>query len=72
MNGEGVKYDLGLAINSGKFVWANDPYRAGKWPDLSPFKEKLIAFLEKDESGLADNSYPHIRIFTLTTIQTDF
>ena len=54
-----VRYELGVAIQSGFIVWASRPFRAGRYPDITIFrlsglKQKLLDAGEKAE---ADQGY---------------
>lgn len=57
-NKAGINYELGIAIATGKLVWMNGPYKAGK-NDLQIFtcgglKERLLLLKKK---GIGDGGY---------------
>ena len=54
----GLRYEVALAIQSGEIVWANGPFPAGRFPDITIFrlglKRKLLDAGERTE---ADDGY---------------
>ena len=32
--GPGLKYEIAVCIQTGDIVWANGPFKCGKWPDV--------------------------------------
>jgi len=55
--GPGLRYDVAVSIKGGKVVWINGPFPAGKWPDISIFREALIHMLDVGEKAIADKGY---------------
>ena len=53
----GVRYEVGVNIQTGDLVWINGPYKCGAFPDLKIFRLKLKNLLDKDEFVKADNGY---------------
>jgi hypothetical protein len=57
LNGPGLKYEVGVAIQTCDIVWINGPFKAGR-PDKTIFKEDgLKAALCEDERVEADRGY---------------
>jgi hypothetical protein len=56
-NGAGVRYEIGVHIESGWIVWVNDPYPCGLWPDLAIAKNLLHLCLLPNEQYIADDTY---------------
>ena len=54
-----VRYEVCVSIQSGDIVWVNGPWRAGRYPDISIFREGgLKDLLEaSDERAEADLGY---------------
>lgn len=57
--GPGVRYEVGVCIQTGDIVWVNGPFRCGSWPDLLIFKTYLQHRLEPHEFVEADGTYRH-------------
>jgi hypothetical protein len=56
-HGAGVKYDIGLNIQTGDIVWIGGPYRCGL-PDSTLFKKSgVIDYLEEGEMLEGDTHY---------------
>jgi DDE superfamily endonuclease len=53
----GLRYELGIAINTGSIVWFNGPFPAGSFPDLRVFRIKLRSQLGPGEKVVADRGY---------------
>ena len=53
----GVRYEVALCILTGDIVWINGPYEAGKWPDISIFRDSLKSHLSPKERVEADDGY---------------
>jgi hypothetical protein len=34
LNSAGLRYEIGITIQTGDLVWTNGPYPCGNWPDL--------------------------------------
>ena len=47
--GPGVRYEVGIAIQTGWIVWVNGPFMCGNWPDLRIARDSLHAELEAGE-----------------------
>jgi hypothetical protein len=60
-NGPGVRYEVGVCIQTGDIVWVNGPFRCGAWPDLKIFKAHLVHQLDPGEFVEADGTYVHAR-----------
>jgi hypothetical protein len=55
--GAGVRYEIGIAIQSGYIVWKNGPYPCGTYPDLTIARHKLVHELLPGEKYIADRGY---------------
>ena len=66
MNGPGVRYEIGVAIQTGYIVWVHGPFPCGEWSDLRILREALIYNLDEDEFLLADGGYYDGNNFTVT------
>ena len=53
----GVRYEVGICIQTGWIVWVNGPFPAGDWPDLNIFRAGLKNLLDRGELVEADNVY---------------
>ena len=53
----GLRYEVGVCIQTGWIVWINGPYAPGHWPDLSISRDGLTDALAPDELFLADGTY---------------
>lgn len=53
-----MRYEVGLAIQSGDIVWLNGPFPAGKFADITIFRRALKFFLRAcGERAEADDGY---------------
>jgi hypothetical protein len=55
--GPGVRYEIGICIQTGWIVWVNGPFPCGSWPDLRIARDWLIYELEAGEMYCADGGY---------------
>ena len=53
----GLRYEVCICILTGDIVWINGPYEAGKWNDISIFRDSLLTHLEANERVEADDGY---------------
>lgn len=56
-NGPGLRYEIGIGIQTGWIVWVNGPYPCGAWPDLRIARDGIIMEVEHGEMLLADGGY---------------
>lgn len=56
-HGPGVRYEVGIAIQTGHIVWVNGPFPCGAWPDLRISRDWIIHELQNGEMLLADGGY---------------
>lgn len=56
-NGPGLRYELGVAIQTGRICWINGPYPPGDFPDLEIFRLYLKDKLDDFECVEADEGY---------------
>ena len=52
-----LRYEVGVAIQTGDIVWVNGPFKCGAFPDLKIFRSKLKYRLDPGEFVEADNGY---------------
>lgn len=57
LNKAGLRYEVGVCIQTGDIVWINGPFPCGKWPDLKIFRSQLRQLLLPGEKVEADNGY---------------
>jgi hypothetical protein len=55
--GPGLRYEIGVAIQSGDIVWINGPYPCGSWPDIKIFRHRLMQHIPAGEKVEADAGY---------------
>lgn len=55
--GPGLRYEIGLCIQTGWIVWVNGPYPCGSHPDLKIARDWIFLELGNDEMVLADGGY---------------
>lgn len=56
-NGPGVRYEVGICIQSGYIVWIHGPFPCGMMPDIRIFRLKLKDSLLPGEQVVADKGY---------------
>jgi hypothetical protein len=56
-NGPGVRYELGVSINTGDIVSLHGPFPCGTYPDITIFRLGLKAMLGPSEKVIADRGY---------------
>ena len=56
-NGPGVRYEIGICIQTGWIVWINGPFPCGTWPDIKIALEDLVYMFIGDERAVADKGY---------------
>ena len=56
-NGPGIRYEVGVSINTGYIVWYNGPYPAGMMPDTKIYFRDLRWILDTSEKIIADKGY---------------
>jgi hypothetical protein len=55
--GPGLRYEVGVCIQTGDLVWINGPFPCGAWPDIKIFRQDLIGCLTGGEKVEADKGY---------------
>ena len=55
--GPGLRYEVGVCIQTGWIVWINGPFPCGEWPDLNIAMASVVHMLEGDERIVADSGY---------------
>ena len=53
----GLRYEVGVCIQTGDIVWTHGPFACGAWPDISIFRAKLKRMLRPGEMVVADKGY---------------
>jgi len=53
-NGPGLRYEVGLCIQTGDCVWIHGPFPCGTWPDLRIARDAIVDALDDGECYLAD------------------
>ena len=53
----GVRYEIGLGINSGEIVWVYGGLPCGEFPDLVLAREQFTSALRVGEKAVADKTY---------------
>jgi hypothetical protein len=66
-NRAGLKYEIGLNVNTGDIVWAYGGYGCGM-PDLVLAREAYIEFIDEGELTIADDGYRDRRYFIYPAI----
>ena len=56
-SGPGLRYEIGISIQTGDIVWVHGPFLCGEWPDLRIAREALVYALDAGEMYLADGGY---------------
>jgi hypothetical protein len=57
INGAGLKYEVGVCIQTGDSVWVNEPFKAGKWNDIKLYRRDMKKALCQGEMVEADRGY---------------
>jgi DDE superfamily endonuclease len=55
--GPGVRYEVGICIQTGWIVWVNGPFPCGAWSDLRIARAGLQSKLQVGEMYVADRGY---------------
>ena len=53
----GLRYEVGICIQTGDVVWINGPYPAGRFNDITIFRDSLMSHLDDGERAEADGGY---------------
>ena len=53
----GLRYEVGVCIQTSEIVWTNGPYPCGSWPDIRIARNEIIFNLDHGEKILADGGY---------------
>ena len=56
-HGAGLRYEIGVCIQTGWICWVNGPFPCGSWPDIQISRDSLVYELLPDEFVLADRGY---------------
>jgi hypothetical protein len=56
-NGPGLRYEIGVCIQTGWIVWVNGPFPCGSFPDLKIAKQNLFHELDRGEKVICDRGY---------------
>ncbi len=64
--GAGVRYEVGVCIQTGWIVWVNGPFLCGRYPDLPIAREKVVNKLLPGAMILAGGGYRDGRVYMET------
>lgn len=56
-NGPGLRYEIGLAIDTGNIVWGHGGVPCGQYSDLKLAREVFVNMLDPNERVIADDGY---------------
>ena len=56
-NAAGLRYELGICIQTGDIVWIAGPFPPGDWPDVTIFQIGMMERLDEGETVEADAGY---------------
>lgn len=56
-NGPGLRYEIGVCIQTGNIVWIAGPFPAGDYPDVEIFQIGMMNYLDNGETVEADSGY---------------
>jgi DDE superfamily endonuclease len=65
-NGPGLRYEVGVCIQTAHIVWVNGPYPCGAWSDYRISRDCLIWELCQGEKFLADGGYRDGGLYAVT------
>lgn len=57
INITGVRYEIGISLETGDIVWISGPYPCGLYPDVSIFRKRMKFELTKNERVFTDKGY---------------
>ena len=66
VNHAGLRYEVGICIQTGWIVWINGPYAPGFWTDINISRDGIQDALACDELFLADGIYQDSNGWCLT------
>ena len=65
--GPGLRYEIGVCIQTGWLVWVHGPYPCGRFNDIKIFLKYLQGLLLPDEKVVADGGYRDGEEYTTET-----
>lgn len=68
--GPGIRYEIGICIQSGEIVWASGGFPCGEWSDIKIARDSYVNF-SGNEITLADKGYRGIDNFKIPTNQAE-
>ena len=69
----GLRYEVGICIETGEIVWVFGGYACGDWPDIEIARRGILNLIGRDEKVIADSGYRgDDRIFHKTGDNTSF
>ena len=68
LNGAGVRYELGVSLDTGDIVWVHGPYPCGSNPDVTVFRKGMKTVLDNEERAIADKGYTDDMALTPDTV----
>jgi DDE superfamily endonuclease len=66
MNGPGLRYEVGVCIQTAHIVWVNGPYPCGSWNDYRISRDCLVWELTQGEKFVADGGYRDGGLYAVT------
>ena len=57
MNHSGLRYEVGVCIQTGWICWINGPFPCGEYPDVNIFRMSLKGMLDDNERVEVDSGY---------------
>ena len=70
MNSAGLRYEVGVSIDTGDILWVNGPYPCGRYPDVNIFRKQMKAGLDENERIIGDQGYTDDKCITSDTIES--
>lgn len=57
LKGPGLRYEVGVCIQTGDICWINGSFKCGRWPDMRIFRRNLKGLLAPGEMVECDAGY---------------
>ena len=68
LNGAGLRYEIGVSLDTGDIVWVHGPYPCGRYADVSIFRRGMKTVLDDCERVIADMGYSDDMCITPDTL----
>lgn len=69
--GPALRYEAGVSNGTGRILWDNGPFPAGRFPDLKIFMKDILRKFPAGEAFIAKNGYAHVRCITPITVSDE-